>query len=77
MNAPRYVVKRRQLRENLDESTSLSVYLGRDGRWHRSASHAEQFSSLPAAEAALQETWRRLRNGGERLVILSVMKVPA
>ncbi|HEX6930407.1 MAG TPA: hypothetical protein VF267_14215 [Gammaproteobacteria bacterium] len=76
MNDPDYVVKRRIIRDDVCDATSRSVYLGNDGRWCALINQARKFASLEEAEAALQDAWMRLRNAGERAVILSLMKAP-
>lgn len=76
MKDPDYVVRRRIVRDDLDDATTRAVYLGIDGRWHAFVSEARKFASLSEAEAALQEAWTRLRNAGERAAILSLMKLP-
>lgn len=76
MYDPDYVVKRRVIRDDADDSTSRAVYLGLDGRWYAVLEQARKFASLQEAEAALQEAWAHLRNAGERAVILSLVKVP-
>jgi len=48
------------------------LYLGAGGRWS-SMSDALRFETRAAAEAAMQEKWQRLRNTGNRSVILSVL----
>lgn len=48
------------------------VYLGRRGQWC-SLEKALTFKTLQAAEDALQEKWNRLRNAGNKGVILSIV----
>ncbi|HEX7045961.1 MAG TPA: hypothetical protein VF275_00110 [Gammaproteobacteria bacterium] len=76
LNDFNYVIRRRCIRADLNDSTSDAVYLGGNGRWHANIARARKFASLPAIDAVLQETWSRLRNAGERSVILSVVKTP-
>lgn len=51
------------------------AFLGRGGRWC-SVDKALKFSSVGDGEYALHETWCRLRNAGDRSIILSVEKLP-
>lgn len=76
MNDFNYVIRRRHIAADSGDSASDTAYLGEDGRWYTNIEQARKFDSLPAVEAALQETWGRQRNAGERSAILSVVKTP-
>lgn len=53
--------------------THRETYLGPAGVWSP-AERAVRFRSLQAAERALLEEWNRLRNAGNKSVILSVVR---
>lgn len=50
-----------------------SVYLGKRGQWS-SLIKALRFTSRQAAELALNDKWHKLRNAGNKGVILSVVE---
>lgn len=49
------------------------LYLGDNNQW-TSFKGATRFRSREAAELALQEKWQRLRNSGNRSIILSILE---